>query len=96
MVFFMLSPILLRHLICCRLITAFDLLSACYNVVLLSSYCSALFLWRRFKQEKHIRSVEDIKLWSSVLGLELALSSSPVFHKRMSTSKFKFDEDLKV
>ena len=31
-----------------------------------------------------------------LLGLELALSSSPEFHKKMSTSKFKFDEDLKV
>ena len=31
-----------------------------------------------------------------VLGLELALSSSPVFHKKMSTWKFKFDKDLKV
>ena len=31
-----------------------------------------------------------------LLGLELALSSSPVLHKKLSTSKFKFDEDLKV
>ena len=30
-----------------------------------------------------------------LLGLELTLPSSLVFHK-MSTSKFKFDEDLKV
>ena len=32
----------------------------------------------------------------SVSGLELALSSSLVFHKKMSTSKFMFEEDLKV
>ena len=30
------------------------------------------------------------------LGLELALSSSLVLHKKMSTLKFMFDEDFKV
>ena len=37
-----------------------------------------------------------LTLYNYVLGLELALFSSLVFHKKMSTSKFKFDEDLKV
>ena len=33
---------------------------------------------------------------SFLLGLELILSSSPAFHNKISTSKFKFDEDLNV
>ena len=31
-----------------------------------------------------------------LLGLELALSPSSMFHKKMFTLKFKFDEDLNV
>ena len=94
--FFVLSSVLLQHLIWNHLITTFDLLSTSYNVVLSLSYYGTLFLWGRFRQEKHIRSAENIKLWLSMLGLELVLSSSPVFHKKRSTLKFKFDEDLKV
>ena len=33
---------------------------------------------------------------SFLLGLELTLSLSLVFHRKIFTSKFKFDEDLNV
>ena len=36
----------------------FDFSSACYNVMLLSSFYDALFVWRRFRQVKWIRSVK--------------------------------------
>ena len=44
-------------------------------------------------------SVQDINTndcTSFLLGLELSISSSPMFYKKMAISKIEFDEDLMV